>query len=210
LADPKQFGQLIRRVRRQDWVVYAKPAFRGSRKVWRYLGRYKRRMLSNHRCLAFDGKRVTFRCKDCAHGDKQYNMTLMGTEFLRRFFLHVLLKGLVGPEDIRIYQVYLSESAILVFSPLDSARIASRSARMSWRAIARCLPLPRKLPPTGIARIAGPQWWSSQDSPLWNSRDARTSILPDAATTSGPPTCSTQACAFVCLLFSGSPSDRLQ
>jgi hypothetical protein len=96
LAEPKQFRQLLRRLHRQDWVVYAKPAFGGPEKVLRYLGRYTHRIaISNHRLLAFDGQRVTFRWKDYAHGGKQRKMTLEGTEFLRRFFLHVLPKGFV-------------------------------------------------------------------------------------------------------------------
>jgi len=45
--------------------------------------------------LAFDHERVTFRWKDYAHGSKQGKMTLGATEFLRRFFLHVLPKGFV-------------------------------------------------------------------------------------------------------------------
>jgi len=40
-------------------------------------------------------ERVTFRWKDYAHGGKQGQMTLTATEFLRRFFLHVLPKGFV-------------------------------------------------------------------------------------------------------------------
>ncbi len=96
LAEPKQFHQLLRRLHRQDWVVYAKPAFGGPGKVLRYLGRYTHRIaISNHRLLAFDGQCVTFRWKDYAHGGKQRKMTLDGTEFLRRFFLHVLPKGFV-------------------------------------------------------------------------------------------------------------------
>jgi hypothetical protein len=96
LADPKQFRRLLRRLHRQDWVVYAKPAFGGPLKVLRYLGRYTHRIaISNHRLLAFDGENVTFRWKDYTHGGKQRNMTLLGTEFLRRFFLHVLPKGFV-------------------------------------------------------------------------------------------------------------------
>ena len=96
LADPKQFRRLLRQLHRQDWVVYAKPAFGGPTKVLRYLGRYTHRIaISNHRLLAFDGERVTFRWKDYAHGGKRRTMTLLGTEFLRRFFLHVLPKGFV-------------------------------------------------------------------------------------------------------------------
>jgi len=64
--------------------------------VLRYLGRYTHRIaISNHRLLAFDQERVTFRWKDYAHRGKQRKMTLMGTEFLRRFFLHGLPKGFV-------------------------------------------------------------------------------------------------------------------
>jgi len=58
--------------------------------------RYTHRIaISNHRLLGFDGERVTFRWKDYAHGSKQRIMTLDATEFLRRFFLHVLPKGFV-------------------------------------------------------------------------------------------------------------------
>src|SRR5713226_3878058 len=96
LADPMQFAKLLRRLHRQDWYLYAKPAFGGPMQVLRYLGRYTHRVaISNHRLLALDGERVTFRWKDYAHGCKQRKMTLMGTEFLRRFFLHVLPKGFV-------------------------------------------------------------------------------------------------------------------
>ncbi len=96
LADEKQFRQLLRRLHRQDWVVYAKPAFGGPRQVLRYLGRYTHRVaISNHRLVSFDGERVTFRWKDYAHGSKTRPMTLTATEFLHRFFLHVLPKGFV-------------------------------------------------------------------------------------------------------------------
>src|ERR1700752_2182582 len=96
LADPQQFAQLLCRLHRQEWVVYAKPAFGGPMQVLRYLGRYTHRVaISNHRLLAFDQERVTFRWKDYARGGKQGQMTLPATEFLRRFFLHVLPKGFV-------------------------------------------------------------------------------------------------------------------
>jgi hypothetical protein len=96
LAEPKPFAKLLRSAHRQDWVVYAKPAFGGPSQVLRYLGRYTHRVaISNHRIVAFDGERVTFRYKDYAHGGKHRVMTLTAVEFLRRFFLHVLPKGFV-------------------------------------------------------------------------------------------------------------------
>ncbi|HEY1965746.1 MAG TPA: IS91 family transposase [Acidobacteriaceae bacterium] len=96
LADPKQFAHLLRRMHRHDWVVHVKPALGDPSQVLRYLGRYTHRVaISNHRLVSFDGERVTFRWKDYAHGSKQKMMTLSATEFLRRFFLHVLPKGFV-------------------------------------------------------------------------------------------------------------------
>jgi hypothetical protein len=95
-ADPKQFGKLLRRLHLRRWVVYAKAPFGGPMQVLRYLGRYTHRVaISNHRLIAFDGERVSFQWKDYTHGSRQKIMTLAATEFLRRFFLHVLPKGFV-------------------------------------------------------------------------------------------------------------------
>ena len=70
--------------------------FGGPIQVLRYLGRYTHRVaISNHRLLAFERDRVTFRWKDYTRGGKQGPMTLSATEFLRRFFLHVLPRGFV-------------------------------------------------------------------------------------------------------------------
>jgi predicted Zn-ribbon and HTH transcriptional regulator len=96
LAAPKDFAAFLHRLFRQDWVVYAKPAFGGPEAVLRYLGRYTHRVaISNHRLLSFDGERVAFRWKDYAHGNKQRVMTLSATEFLRRFAQHILPRGFV-------------------------------------------------------------------------------------------------------------------
>jgi hypothetical protein len=96
LAHPKAFAAFLRPLFRQDWVVYAKPAFGGPDQVLRYLGRYTHRVaISNHRLLAFDGQRVCFRWRDYAHGNKQRVMTLSADEFLRRYNQHVLPHGFV-------------------------------------------------------------------------------------------------------------------
>jgi Putative transposase/Transposase zinc-binding domain len=96
LTDPKQFAKLLRRLHLRRWVVYAKAPFGGPLQVLRYLGRYTHRVaISNHRLLAFDGQQVSFRWRDYAHGSVQKIMKLAATEFLRRFFLHVLPNGFV-------------------------------------------------------------------------------------------------------------------
>ena len=87
---------LMRALLKDDWVVYAKPAFGDPARVLRYLGRYTHRVaISNQRLLSFDGHRVSFRWKDYAHGNKQRIMTLSASEFLRRFCQHVLPRGFV-------------------------------------------------------------------------------------------------------------------
>jgi len=94
LQEPRRFTAFLRTLFRQDWVVYAKPAFGGPLQVLRYLGRYTHRVaISNHRLLGFQGECVTFRWKDYAHGNQQRKMTLAATEFLRRFVQHVLPRG---------------------------------------------------------------------------------------------------------------------
>jgi hypothetical protein len=96
LAKPNGFAAFLRTLFREDWVVYAKPAFGGPARVLRYLGRYTHRVaISNHRLLAFDGQRVTFRWRDYARGNKHRKMTLTSTEFLRRFVQHILPRGFV-------------------------------------------------------------------------------------------------------------------
>jgi len=90
------FRAFLRTLFRKNWVVYAKPPFRGPEHLLQYLARYTHRVaISNHRILGVADGRVTFRWKDYAHGGKQRKMTLSANEFLRRFLLHVLPKGFI-------------------------------------------------------------------------------------------------------------------
>jgi hypothetical protein len=96
LAEPRSFRGLLRQLFRENWVVYAKPPFGGPEHVLHYLARYTHRVaISNHRLVAFQNDRVSFRWKDYAHGGKQKIMTVSAEEFLRRFLIHVLPRGLV-------------------------------------------------------------------------------------------------------------------
>lgn len=95
LATEKNFAAFLQTISRKQWVVYAKPPFGGPEHVLHYLARYTHRVaISNHRLLSVDDNSVTFRWKDYAHQGKNRTMTLSPQEFLRRFLLHVLPKGL--------------------------------------------------------------------------------------------------------------------
>jgi hypothetical protein len=95
LAAPGCFPSFLRKLFRKDWVVYAKTPFGGAEHVLNYLARYTHRVaISNHRLVAFENDRVSFRWRDYAHGGKKI-MTVSAHEFLRRFLLHVLPGRLV-------------------------------------------------------------------------------------------------------------------
>lgn len=96
LAQPPPLRRWLQALRAQDWVVYVKPPFAGPESVLQYLGRYTHRVaLSNDRLVAFDGEHVRFRWRDYAHGNRLKILTLEAPEFIRRFLLHVLPKGLM-------------------------------------------------------------------------------------------------------------------
>lgn len=103
----KQIDQLLRakgleditklkeQLYKTNWVVYAKPPFGGTNGVIRYLSRYTHNIaISHHRIKHYDDNKVSFSYKDYRHGSTQKVMTLTGQEFVRRFALHILPKGM--------------------------------------------------------------------------------------------------------------------
>ena len=96
LAALDHFQRFLRQLFSKEWVVYAKPPFGSAEHVLNYLARYTHRVaISNHRLVSFKDDRVSFRWKDYAADSKQKVMTVSADEFLRRFLIHVLPKGLV-------------------------------------------------------------------------------------------------------------------
>jgi hypothetical protein len=96
LQSTKVFQQLIDACYARSGVVYAKRPFGSAERVFRYLGRYSHRVaLSNQRLVALTEGKVSFEWKDDADGHRRKVMTVSAEEFIRRFLLHVLPKGLV-------------------------------------------------------------------------------------------------------------------
>ena len=97
LTDKVAFAVFLAPWAKAEWVVYAKEPFGGPEEVLRYLSRYTHRVaISNRRLVSADDAGVTFKCKDYRiHGPGRYTtMTLHPHEFIRRFLMHVLPKGL--------------------------------------------------------------------------------------------------------------------
>jgi len=89
------------------------PPFGGTEQVLNYLARYTHRVaISNHRLVAFENDRVSFRWRDYAHGGKNRVMTVSADEFLRRFLLHVLPKGLVRIRHFGLFANRRRETAL--------------------------------------------------------------------------------------------------
>ena len=96
LAEPRSFARFLHTLHRHRWVVDVRKPFGGPEHVLHYLACYTHRVaISNHRLISLEDGKVTFRWKDYAHGGKKRKMTLDASEFIRRFLLHVLPKGLV-------------------------------------------------------------------------------------------------------------------
>src|SRR5215510_15141853 len=93
----KSFAAFLAPLRKAEWVVYSKHPFGGPEAVLAYLSRYTHRVaIANSRLIAFDKQGVTFKWKDYRiEGRDRYKcMTLATDEFIRRFLIHVLPKGL--------------------------------------------------------------------------------------------------------------------
>ena len=97
LTDAQSFAAHLAPLRKAEWVVYAKRPFGGPEAVLAYLSRYTHRVaIANSRLIAFDQQGVTFKRKDyrIEGRDRYKQMTLATDEFIRRFLIHVLPKGL--------------------------------------------------------------------------------------------------------------------
>jgi putative transposase/transposase-like zinc-binding protein len=93
-AKAKSFDELLERLRKKPWVVYAKKPFGSPAHVLDYLGRYTHRVaLSNNRICSVHNGEVTFAYRDRKNQDRRKLMTLGAEEFIRRFLLHVIPKG---------------------------------------------------------------------------------------------------------------------
>src|SRR6266850_3224811 len=110
LADAQSFAAFLAPLRKAKWVVYAKRPFGGPETVLAYLSRYTHRVaIANSRLISVDDAGVTLKWKDyrAKQRERQKTMTLAVDEFIRRFLIHVLPKGL---HRIRHYGLFAKGS----------------------------------------------------------------------------------------------------
>lgn len=106
LADPTAWQDLLRQLRRHDWVVYAKQPLGGPGQVLEYLARYTHRVaISNDRLVSLENGVVGLRVRDRANLGKRRVEQVPAAQFIGRFLLHVLPAGF---KRIRHYGVLAS------------------------------------------------------------------------------------------------------
>jgi hypothetical protein len=118
-----------RQLYKHDWVVYAKTPLGGPAQVLEYLSRYTHRTaISNERIRAITDSEVAFTVRADEHGGKRLQR-LEGTEFVRRFMLHVLPTGI---KRIRHYGVLASACKAV---KLNAARLALQMPQPNAKAM---------------------------------------------------------------------------
>jgi hypothetical protein len=86
---------ILHQLMQKDWVVYSKPCLNHTDSIIAYLARYSHRIaISNQRLIGMDKDQVKFRYKNYRE-NKSGIMELHYAEFIRRFLMHVLPKGLM-------------------------------------------------------------------------------------------------------------------
>lgn len=142
-ADAAAWADFLRRLRRHDWVVYAKRPFAGPQQVLEYLGRYTHRVAITHARIVSIDNEIAFRCRDrTVHGRYRRKIVrLPGADFLHRFLLHVLPQGF---KRIRHYG--------LTASRCKKERLAACRAQLK---VPPPEPTPVETPETFMQRVAG-------------------------------------------------------
>ena len=128
---------LFRELFTQPWVVYCKQPFLGPRQVIEYLGRYTHKVaISNHRLLGMSEGQVTFTYKDYRLEGKQKQMRLSASEFIRRFCLHILPKGLVRIRHFGLLAAK-NKAAQLAKARMELAALPPQQAPADWKTICK-------------------------------------------------------------------------
>ena len=76
---------------KKSWIPFVKETFNGKGNAVKYLARYSfRTAISNSRIISYDNETVTFSYKDYSDNNRQKELTVKGTDFIRMFLQHVL------------------------------------------------------------------------------------------------------------------------
>lgn len=118
------FYQAIQQAWKTPWVVHCEPSLAHAHHVVKYLGQYTHRVaITNQRIVNIAHGKVTFMAKDYRQGAAKMPVTLDGTEFLRRFCLHILPRRFVKIRRFGIYNPATKRNLNLQFVPEEKPGI---------------------------------------------------------------------------------------
>ncbi|MDZ4203842.1 MAG: IS91 family transposase, partial [Bacteroidales bacterium] len=110
------FNDKVQEAYKTRWVVHCEPSLASAEHVVKYLGQYTHRVaITNQRILNITDSKVTFLAKDYRDRAAKKQVTLDGTEFLRRFSMHILPKRFVKIRRFGIYNPTLIRNHKLKF-----------------------------------------------------------------------------------------------
>ena len=93
---PSEIDTMLDALMDTPWVVYTKACLDHTANVIDYLARYTHRIaITNARLLSVDEAGVLMRYTDYRDRNRHKTPRLSGAEFVRRFLLHILPKGLM-------------------------------------------------------------------------------------------------------------------
>lgn len=95
ITQPNEIDSTLDLLMEKKWVVYSKHCLNHTQSIVKYLARYSHRIaISDRRIIRVENDQVLFRYKD--YRDNQTKiLKLHYEEFIRRFLMHVLPKGLM-------------------------------------------------------------------------------------------------------------------
>ncbi len=150
LNDRTQVDRCLTALMAKDWLIHTKPHLNQAETVVRYLARYAHRTaISPSRIVAVDETSVSFKWKDY-RDHQQKIMTLEGGEFLHRFLLHVLPKGLMR---IRHYGFLANRVRVARLEQIRASLTTAEAETDSKAAPIYPRPTPERCPACGTGHL---------------------------------------------------------
>jgi len=95
ITDADEIDRVLNQLMQKEWVVYSKHCLNHTDSIVGYLARYSHRIaISEQRLIDMENEQVRFSYKDYKNNQSKI-MVLHCHEFIRRFLMHVLPKGLM-------------------------------------------------------------------------------------------------------------------
>lgn len=118
------FSEPIKQAYKTKWVVHCEASLADAHHVVKYLGQYTHRVaITNQRILNIAQGKVSFIAKDYRDSAVKKLVTLDGTEFLRRFTMHILPRRFVKIRRFGIYNHTTKKVLALRFTPNEKTVI---------------------------------------------------------------------------------------